>query len=109
MEYNKQTVGAPEVNAKLYESIDTLKGIGVLFPPVRVGDTCYACLDGDSGMTEICAFAVCGILWDGKNFFVTEDFGTFEQLGKEVFVTEREAETELARLMLKKEKEKKKK
>ena len=53
-----------------------------LYPPCEIGDTVYYVGQMDSEDPPcIEEYTVSGILWNGERWYVTEDFGCFEEVG----------------------------
>jgi hypothetical protein len=63
-----------------------------LYPPCNIGDTVYYVGQWAEEPPFLDSYTVSGILWDGEKWYVTEDFGCFNEVGTdEVILDEGEA------------------
>ena len=56
----------------------------VLLTPCEIGDTVYCvgqCTEKEAPFIE--SYTVSAVMWDGKKWYVTDDFSTFNEIGTE--------------------------
>lgn len=71
-----------------------------LYPPCEIGDTVY--LVGQLDLEEapcLEEYTVSGILWDGEKWYVTEDFGCFNEVGTDEAILDEGAALERFRAL----------
>ena len=52
-----------------------------LYPPCEIGDTVYYVGQWAGEPPFIEEYAVSAVMWDGKKYYITDDFATFNEIG----------------------------
>lgn len=68
----------------------------VLLTPCKIGDTVYSVgqiMDNEPPFIE--GYTVSAVMWDGKKWYVTDDFSTFNEIGTEEAILDAEKAIEI--------------